>query len=82
MNNIQDLLDRGFGLLAINDLISLTYHDDLLEVHFAALPGYIDPVTVKLASRNERDLKNEIHDYFTQMLSHYYDLITFDIITK
>lgn len=80
MNNIQDLLDRGFGLLAINDLISITYHDNIMEVHFAALPGQADPVTIRLASRNERDIKHEIHDYFTQEITYYYDLISSDLI--
>lgn len=81
MNNIQDLLDRGFGLLAINDLISLTYHDNIMEVHFAALPGQVDPTTIRLASRTERDIKHEIHDYFTQEITYYYDLISSDLIT-
>lgn len=80
MKNIQELLDRGFGLLSINDCISLTYCENEMQVHFAALPGTDDTTDILVNSRSVSGILHEIHDYFTQYIAWYYDLISTDLI--
>lgn len=71
MKNIDDLLKRGFGLVTINDLISLRLHDDLLTVHFEALPGYKHGATIPIGSRTPDGIKEEIGDYLNHYIINY-----------
>ena len=79
MTNIFNMLSRGFGLVSLNDFISLTYHDDILECHFAALPGE-DPETVYLNERTVGGIINEVHDYMTQYLINYHAALEHTLI--
>lgn len=71
MNRIEEMLKRGFGLVTINDLISLRLHDDLLTVHFETLPGYINGWTVPIESRTLDGIKEEAGDYLNQYIITY-----------
>ena len=71
MNRIDEMLKRGFGLVTINELISLRLHDDLLTVHFEALPGYKNGWIVPIESRSTDGIKEEIGDYLNQYIITY-----------
>ena len=79
MQNIEDLLKRGFGLVTINELISLSYHDNILIVNFEPLPGMIKPVQRPLASRTVEDIKAEIYDYLHQYIICYHGIMSYDL---
>lgn len=82
MNNIQSLLDRGFGLVTINSLLSLTFHDNILLLKVADLPGVdFQPDKIEIESRSVSGIVEEIRERFTDLLSWYHFQILLDIST-
>lgn len=82
MSNVQTMLDRGFGLVSINDLLSLTMHDNILTLNIADLPGVdTQPFKIELESRSVSGITDEIRDRFTAVLSWYHFQILQDIAT-
>ena len=71
MTKIERLLQRGFGLVTINELISLRLHDDLLTVHFEALPGFKHGAIILIGSRTPDGIKEEIGDYLNHYIINY-----------
>ena len=72
MFKIEEIIKRGFGYVAINQLISLTYHDGELTVHFEPFPGMEGPSHHLLASRTAAEIRNEVHDLFRGYVSGHY----------
>lgn len=80
MNKIEEIIKRGFGYVAINQLISLTYHDGELTVHFEPFPGMEGPARHLIASRTAAEIRNEIHDLLYQDIIFYFEVMSADII--
>lgn len=82
MKNIDDLLKRGFGLVTINDLISVRLHDDIMKVKFEPLPGsqYKDGWELPIASRTQDGILEEISDYLYQLIITYHNHIAADLV--
>ena len=80
MNRVVEMLKRGFGYVAINQLISITYHDSELTVHFEPFPGMEGPAHHLLASRTAAEIQNEIHDLLYQDIIFYFEVMSSDII--
>ena len=81
MKNIDDLLKRGFGLVIIDDLISVLLHDEILKVKFETLPGspYKDGWELPIASRTPDGIQEEISDYLYQLIITYHNHIAADL---
>lgn len=81
MNRIEEMLKRGFGLVNINDLISVRLHDDILKVKFEPLPGspYKDGWELPIASRTPDGIQEEISDYLYQLIITYHNHIVADL---
>lgn len=79
MSKIEEMLKRGFGLVTINDLISLRLHDDLLTVHFEALPGYKHGATIPIGSRTREGIKEEVGDYLNHYIINYQVEVVVDL---
>lgn len=69
--NLQSMIDRGYGLYIINDLLSLKIHDDNIELCISELPGWPDPVFVPIGSRTISGITEEVFDFTTQYLTGY-----------
>lgn len=69
--NLQSMIDRGYGLYIINELISLKIHDNSIELCVSELPGSPEPVFIPLESRNISGIMEEVFDYTTQYLTSY-----------
>ena len=84
MKTIPEMLDRGFGLVSLNDMISLSYHDDILKVHFQPLPGGLSKEgwSLPVAARTEEGILEEISDYFYQLFITYYNHISADLLPR
>lgn len=84
MRTISEMLDRGFGLVSINDMISLTYHDDILKVNFQPLPGGLskDGWSLPIAARTEDSILEEVSDYFYQLIITYYNHVSADLLPR
>lgn len=81
MSKIEEMLKRGFGLVTINDLISVRLHDDILKVKFEPLPGspYKDGLEIPIASRTPDGIQEEISDYLYQLIITYHNHILADL---
>ena len=42
MKSIQEMLNRGFGMVPINELQSINYHDNTMFLVFAPATGFTD----------------------------------------
>lgn len=71
MIDIPTMLQRGFGLVSVSDLISLSLHDDVLECHFEPLPGVVDVYTFPIESRTTDGIIEEIRTRLYFHLSNY-----------
>ena len=69
--DLQSMIDRGYGLYIINQLLSLKIHEDDIELCISSLPGIPDPQFFPLESRNITGIMEEVHDYTTQYLAGY-----------
>ena len=69
--DLQSMIDRGYGLYIINELLSLKIHDDNIELCISELPGSSDPVFIPIESRNISGITEEVFDYATQYLTSY-----------
>lgn len=80
MFTVQQMLDKGFGLVSINDLLSLTMHNDVLTLNIAELPGtVVQPYKVEIESRSVAGISHEVHDYVTQLMCWYHAALCEDI---
>lgn len=79
-NLLQSMLDRGFGLYSINDALSLKIHDGMIELCITSLPGWDDPVFVKIASRDIEGITGECFDFVTQYMFGYLEMLQRDIL--
>lgn len=82
MKNIEDLLKRGFGLVTINDLISIRYCNDILKVKFEPLPGctFKEGWEFPIASRTPDGILEEISDFLYQIIFTYHNHIAADLV--
>lgn len=82
MTKIEDLLKRGFGLVTINDLISVRLHDNIMKVKFEPLPGsqYKDGWELPIASRTPDGIQEEISVYLYQLIITYHNHISADLL--
>lgn len=71
---LQKMLDRGYGLYIINELLSLKIHDNSIELVIAELPDYPAPVYIPLESRSIQGIFEEAYDFTTQYLAGYLDV--------
>lgn len=69
--DLQSMIDRGYGLYIINELLSLKIHDDNIELCISELPGWPDPVFVPIGSRTISGITEEVFDFTTQYLTGY-----------
>lgn len=81
MNKIDSIIERGFGFVSINELISLTYHENELTVYFEPFPGLNEPTHHLLASRTASEIMYEIHDLLYQDIIFYFEVMSSDLIT-
>lgn len=80
MQNIEELLKRGFGLVTINELISVRLHDELLTVKFEQLPGNHLGCEYPIMSRTPDGILEEISNYFYQLIITYHNHIAADLV--
>lgn len=69
--DLQSMIDRGYGLYIINELLSLKIHKDNIELCMSDLPGIDEPQYIPIESRNVTGILEEAHDYITQYLAAY-----------
>lgn len=88
MNNLKHILERSFGIISINEALSIKYHDNKLELCITPLPGYTDePISFLLAERDPRLIVSEIsrivqavmYEYLEQNVIDIYGLIGCDL---
>ena len=77
---LQKMLERGFGLYSINELLSLKIHEDSIELCVAELPGNPGPVYLPIYSRNIAGISNEIYDFIGQYMTIYLAKIQNDVL--
>ena len=82
MTKIEDLLKRGFGLVTINDLISVRLHDNIMKVKFEPLPGsqYKDGWELPIVSRTPDRIQEEISVDLYQFIITYHNHISADLL--
>lgn len=82
MTKIEDLLKRGFGLVTINDLISVRLHDNIMKVKFEPLPGsqYKDGWELPIVSRTPDGIQEEISVDLYQLIITYHNHISADLL--
>lgn len=84
MIDIPTMLERGFGIVSVSDLINLTFHDGLLDAHFAALPGYDEPWNIPIKSRTLDGIREELLQLTSIYLAEYrrteWDIILTDLV--
>lgn len=79
--NLQSMIDRGYGLYIINDLLSLKIHEDNIELCISELPGYPGPVFIPIESRTISGITEEVFDFTTQYMFGYLDTIQKNILS-
>ena len=79
--DLQSMIDRGYGLYIINELLSLKIHDDSIELCISQLPGWPEPVFIPLESRTISGITEEVFDFTTQYMFGYLDTIQKNILT-
>ena len=78
--DLQSMIDRGYGLYIINELLSLKIHEDNIELCISELPGYPGPVFIPIESRTISGITEEVFDFTTQFMSIYLRDIQREII--
>ncbi len=82
MFTVDQMLSRGFGLVVINDLLSVRLHDDILLLCIGACPGYTtEPTYYELSSRSVSGVMHEIFDFTSQFFTQYVRKLQNDILT-
>ena len=72
MKSIQEMLDRGFGMVPINELQSINYHDNTMFLVFAPATGFTDQsIYYEIEGRTNAEILQEIYDYTTQYMTTY-----------
>ena len=79
--DLQSMIDRGYGLYIINELLSLKIHEDNIELCISELPGYTEPVFIPIESRTISGIKEEVFDFTTQFMCIYLRDIQRNILT-
>ena len=72
MNTIQSILDRGFGMVPINDLMSINYCNGEMKLIFTPAPGFTEEsVYYLLEGRTCGEILSEIWDLTVQYMVAY-----------
>lgn len=71
MMSLETMLQRGFGLVSVTDLISVTMHDDIITGHMDPLPGVENTMDFPIHSRTVPDILEELDDNLGAYIMNY-----------
>lgn len=64
MSKLDDILKRGFGVIAINDVLTLRYANGVMQLVIAPLPGFsTDPIYYDVINRERKEIAQECQMY-------------------
>lgn len=64
MSKLDDILKRGFGVIAINDVLTLRYANGVMQLVIAPLPGFSsDPMYYNVINREHKEIIQECQEY-------------------
>lgn len=64
MSKLDLLLKRGFGVIAINDVLTLRYANGVMQLVIAPLPGFSsDPMHYEVINRERKEIVQECQMY-------------------
>lgn len=64
MSKLDDIIKRGFGVIAINDVLTLRYANGVMQLVIAPLPGFSDdPMYYNVINRECKEIIRECQNY-------------------
>lgn len=64
MSKLDDIIKRGFGVIAINDVLTLRYSNGVMQLVIAPLPGFsTDPMYYNVINRESKEIIQECQEY-------------------
>lgn len=82
MNTLEKIVERGWGWIAINPLMSITYCNNDMKLVFEPAPGCNDePVYFPLEGRSIGEIYQEIYSYTSQYMYIYLDRLLTSVET-
>lgn len=64
MSKLDGILKRGFGVIAINDVLTLRYANGVMQLVIAPLPGFsTDPMYYNVINRESKEIIQECQVY-------------------
>ena len=64
MSKLDYMLRRGFGVLAINEVLTLRYANGVMQLVIAPLPGFSsDPIYYEVINRECKEIIQECQTY-------------------
>lgn len=64
MSKLDYMLKRGFGVIAINDVLTLRYANGVMQLVIAPLPGFSsDPMIYNIINRECKEIIQECQMY-------------------
>lgn len=74
MNTLEKILERGFGMISINSLMSINYCNDEMKLVFSPAPGFNeDSVYFPIEGRTIGEIYQEIYSYTNAYMAMYLD---------
>lgn len=64
MSKLDYMLKRGFGVLAINEVLTLRYANGVMQLVISPLPGFsTDPIYYEVINRECKEISQECQMY-------------------
>lgn len=64
MSKLDDIIKRGFGVIAINDVLTLRYANGVMQLVIAPFPGFsTDPMYYNVINRECKEIIQECQNY-------------------
>lgn len=69
MSKLDLILKRGFGVIAINEVLTLRYANGVMQLVISPLPGFsTDPMYYKVINREQKDIIQECQLYMDMVI--------------
>lgn len=74
MNTLEKIVQRGFGMISINPLMSLNYCNNEMKLVFSPVPGFNEEsVYFEIEGRSIGEIYQEIYSYTNAYMAMYLD---------